>query len=165
MTPRTATCQAPLSSSISQSLLRFTFIESVLPSNHLILGHHLLLLPSILPSIRIFSNELALCLRWPKDWRFSFSISPPNEYSRLISFRIDWLDLAVQGILKGLLQHHILKASILQCSATFMVQLSHPCMTTGNITIEKHPHMGGPVQFKRALCKGQVYSELGSHHH
>ena len=107
-------------------------IESVLPSNHLILCHPLLLLPSILPSIRIFSNESGLPIRWPKYWSFSFSICPSNEYSGLISFRMDWLDLlAVQGTLKSFLQHHSSKASILQCSNLFIVQLSHPYMTTG----------------------------------
>ena len=101
-------------------------------SNHLILCHPFLLLPSIFPSIRVFSNESALCIRWPKYWSFSFSISPSNEYSRLISFRMDWLDLLlVQGTLKSLLQHHSSKASNLQCSAFFIVQLSHPYMTTG----------------------------------
>ena len=107
-------------------------IESLMPSNHLILCHLLLLLPSIFPSIRVFSNESVLHIRWPKYWSFSFSISPSNEYSRLISFRIDWLDLlAVQGTLKSLLQHHSSKASILWPSAFFIVQLSHPYMTTG----------------------------------
>ena len=107
-------------------------IESVMPSNHLILCHPLLLLPSIFPSIRVFSNESVLPIRWPKYWNFSFSISPSNEYSGLISFRIDWLDLlTVQGTLKNLLQHHSSKASILWHSAFFIVQLSHPYMTTG----------------------------------
>ena len=107
-------------------------IESVMPSNHLILCRPLLLLPSIFPSIRVFSNESALRIRWPKYWSFRFSISPSNEYSGLISFRIDWLDLlAVQGTLKSLLQHHSSKASILWLSAFFTVQLSHPYMTTG----------------------------------
>ena len=107
-------------------------IESVMPSNHLILCHPLLLLPSIFPSIRIFSNESALHIRWPKYWSFSFSISPSNEYSGLISFRMDCLDLpAVQGTLKSLLQYHSSKASILRHSAFFIVQLSHPYMTTG----------------------------------
>ena len=111
---------------------KFMSIESVMPSNHLILCRPLLLLPSIFPSIRVFSNESALCIRWPKYWSFSFSISPSNEYSRLISFRIDWLNfLAVQGALKSLLQQHSSKASILRRSAFFMVQLSHPYMTTG----------------------------------
>ena len=108
------------------------FIESVIPSNHLILYHPLLLLPSIFPSNMAFSNESALRIRWPKYWSFSFSICPSNEHSGLISFRIDWLDLlALQGTLKSLLQHHSSKASILQCSAFFIVQLSHPYMTTG----------------------------------
>ena len=107
-------------------------IESVMPSNYLILCRPLLLLPSIFPSIRVFSNESALHIRWPKYWSFSFNISPPNEHPGLISFRMDWLDLlAVQGTLKSLLQHHSSKASILQCSAFFIVQLSHPYMTTG----------------------------------
>ena len=107
-------------------------IESVMPSNHLILCLPLLLLPSIFPSIRVFSNESALCIRWPKYWSFSFSISPSNEHPGLISFRMDWLDLlAVQGTVRSLLQHHSSKASILRCSAFFMVQLSHPYMTTG----------------------------------
>ena len=106
-------------------------IESVMPSNHLILCHPLLLLPPILPSIRVFSNESALCIRWPKDWSFSFNISLSNEHSGLISFRMDWLDLlAVQGTLKSLLQHHSSKASILQCSVFFIVQLSHPSVSS-----------------------------------
>ena len=105
---------------------------SVMPSNHLILCRPLLLLPSIFPSIRVFSNESVLHIRWPKDWSFSFSISPSNKYSGLISFRMDWLDLlTVQGTLKSLLQHHSSKASVLQHSAFFMVQLSHPYLTTG----------------------------------
>ena len=109
-------------------------IELVMPPNHFILCHSLLLLPSTLPSIRIFSNESALHIRWPKYWTFSFNISPYNEYSGLISFRMDWLDLlVVQGTLKSLLQHHSSKASILQGSAFFTVQLSHPYMTTGKI--------------------------------
>ena len=118
--------------SISRSLPKFICIESVVPSNHLILCHSLLLLPSIFPSIRVFSNESVLHIRWPKYWNFSFSISPSNEYSGLISFRIDWLDLlAVQGTLRSLLQHHSSKASFFWCSAFFMVQLSHPYLTTG----------------------------------
>ena len=109
-------------------------IESVMPSSHLILCHPLLLLPPVLPSIRVFSNESTLCMRWPKNWSFSFSISPSNEHPGLISFRMDWLDvLAVQGTLKSLLQHHISKAWILQHSVFFTVQLSHPYMTTGKI--------------------------------
>ena len=113
-------------------LLKLMFIKSVMPSIHLILCHPLLLLPSILPSIRVFSNESVLPIRWPKYWSFSFSTSPSNEYSGLISFRMDWLDLlAVQGTLKSLLQHRSSKASILQHSAFFIVQLSHPYMTSG----------------------------------
>ena len=131
MTPWTTACQAPLSIANSQSLLKLMSIESVMPSNHLILCLPLLLLPSIFPSIRGFSNESVLCIRWPKYWSCSFSISPSNEYLGLISFRMDWLDLlAVQGTLKSLLQHHSSKASILQCSAFFILQLSHPYMTT-----------------------------------
>ena len=127
----TAACQAPLSSTVSQSWLKFMFIESVMLANHLILCRPVLLLPSIFPSLRVFSNELALRFTWPKYWSFSFSISPFNECSGLVFFRIDWFDLlAVQGILKSLLQHHSLKASILWCSA-FMVQFSHLYMTTG----------------------------------
>ena len=123
------TCQASLSFTISWSLLKLVSIESVMLSNYLILCCPLLLLPSIFPSIRIFSNESVVCIRWPKYW--SFSISPSSEYSRLISFRIDWFDfLAVQGTLKNFLQHHSLKVSILRYSAFFMVQLSHPYMTT-----------------------------------
>ena len=117
---------------ISQSLLKFMFIELMLPSICLILCHPLFLLPSIFPSIRVFSSESTLCIRWPKYWNFSFSISPSNKYSGLISFRIVWFDLhAVQGTLRSLLQHHSSKASILWCSAFFMVQLSHLYMTTG----------------------------------
>ena len=127
-------CNTPhtLSITISQSLLKLIPIELVMPSNHLILCHPLLLLLSIFPSIRVFSNESILHIRWPKYWSFSFSISPSNEYSLLISFRINWFDLlAVQGTLKCLLQHHNLKVSILWHSTFFMVQLSHPYMTTG----------------------------------
>ena len=127
MIPWAAACQASLSITNSWSLLKQMSIQSVMPSNHLILCHPLLLLPSIFPSIRVFSNESVCCTRRPKDWSFSFSISPSNEYSGLISFRIDWLDLsAVRGTLKSLLQHHSSKASILWLSAFFMVQLSHP---------------------------------------
>ena len=116
--------------------LKLISIESVMPSNHLILCHPLLLLSSIFPSIRVFFSESVLCIRWQKFWSFSFSISPSNEYSRLISFRIDWLDLlAVQGTLKGLLQHHSSKASILWHSAFFTVQLSHPYVTTGQTIV------------------------------
>ena len=128
----TAARQVSLSNTNSRSLLKLMSIESVMPSNHLILCHTLLFLPSIFPSIRIFSNESVLCIRWPKCWSFSFSISPSSEYSGLISFRMDWLErLAVQGTLKSLLQHHSSKASILWCSAFFIVQLSHPYTTTG----------------------------------
>ena len=131
-TPWTAARLASWSIINSGSLLKLMSIESMMPSNHLILCHPLLFLPSIFPSIRVFSNESVLRIRWSKFWSFSFSISPSNEYSGLISFRMDWLDLlAVQGILKSLLQHHSSKASILQHSAFFMVQLSHPYMTTG----------------------------------
>ena len=126
--------QASQSITNSQSFLKLMSIESVMPSIHLILCRHLLLLPSILPSIRVFSNESVLHIRWEKYWSFSFSISPSNEYSGLISFRIDWLDLlAVQGTLKSLLQHHSSKASILRRSTFFTVQLSHPYMTTGKM--------------------------------
>ena len=132
VTPRTAAPQVSLSITNSWSLLKPISIETMMPSNHLILFHTLLLLPSIFPSIRVFSSESALRIRWPKDWSFDCSISPSNEYSGLISFRIDWLDLlAILGILKSLLQHYNSKASIFQRSAFFMVQLSHPYMTTG----------------------------------
>ena len=135
MTPWTAACQASLSFTISQSLPKLMSIESVMASNYLIFFHPLLLLPSIFPSIRVFSNESALHIRWPKYWSFSFSISPSSEYSGLISFRIDWFDLlAVQRTLKSPLHQNSLQASVLQCSAFFMVQLSHPYMTTGKTT-------------------------------
>ena len=128
----TAAYQASLSITNSQSLPKPMSIESVMPSNHLILCRPLLLLPSIFPNIRVFSNESALCIRWPKYWNFSFSISPSNEHPGLISLRMDWLDLlAVQGTLKSLFQHHSSKASILWRSAFFVVQLSHQYMTTG----------------------------------
>ena len=133
-TPWTAAHQASLSISNSQNLLILMPIESVMPSNHLILCRPLLLLPSIFPSIRVFTTESFFHIRWPKHWSFSFSISPFNEYSRLVSFRMDWLDLlAVQGTLKSLLQHHSSKSSILQHSLFFTVQLSHPYLTIGNI--------------------------------
>ena len=125
VTPWTAACQASLSITYYQSLLKLMSIEWVMPSNHLILCHPLLLLPSIFPSIKVFSNESVPCIRWPKYWSFSFSIIPSSEYSGLISFRRNWLDLlAVQGTLKGLLQHHSSKASILQHSAFFIIQLT-----------------------------------------
>ena len=131
VTPWTVALQASLSITISRSLLKLMSIESVMPSNSIILCYPLLL-PSIFPSIRVFSNESVLHIRWPKYWSFSFSISPSNESSGLISFRMDWLDLlAVQGTLKSLLQHHSAKASNLRPSAFFMVQLSHPYMTAG----------------------------------
>ena len=131
-TPWTAARQASLSITNSQSSLRLTSIESVMPSSHLILCRPILLLPPIPPSIRVFSNESTLCMRWPKYWRFSFSINPSKEHPGLISFRMDWLGLlAVQGMLKSLLQHHSSEASILWHSAVFTVQLSNPYMTTG----------------------------------
>ena len=131
-TPWTVAYQASLSITNSWSLLKLMSIESVMPSNHLTLCCPLLLLPSIFPRIRVFSSESSLHIRWPKDWSFSFNISPSNEHAGLISFRMDWLDLlAVQGTLKNLLQHHSSKESILWCSAFFTVQLSHPHMTTG----------------------------------
>ena len=128
----TAARQASLSSTHSRSLLKLMSIESVMTSNHLILCHPLLLSPSVFPSIRVFSSESSLRIRWPKYWNFSFNISPSNEYSGVISFKMDWLDLlAVQGTLKSLLKHHSSKTSILWHSAFFTVQLSHPYMTTG----------------------------------
>ena len=131
-TPWTAARQASLSITNSRSSLRLTSIESVMPSSHLILCRPLLLLPPLAPSIRVFSSESTLCMRWPKYWSFSFSIIPSNEHPGLIFFRMDWLDLlAVQGTLKSLLQHHSSKASILRHSAFFTAQLSHPYMTTG----------------------------------
>ena len=131
--PMNTARQASLSITNSRSSLRLMSIKSVMPSSHVILCCLLLLLPPIHPSIRVFSNESTLCMRWPKFWRFSLNISPSNEHPRLISFRMDWLDLlAVQGTLKSLLQHYNSKASILQHSAFFTVQLSHPYMTTGN---------------------------------
>ena len=137
-TPWTAASQASLSFTITWRVLKVTSTESVMPPKHFILCHPLLLLPSILPRISIFSNESVLCIRWPKYWSFSFTISPSSVYSGVISFRMDWLHLlAVQGTLKSLLQHHSSKASILQCSAFFIVQLSHPCMTTGKTVVSK----------------------------
>ena len=143
-TPRTAARRAFLSFTISWSLLKLLSIELVMLSNCLILCHPLLLPLSIFPIFRVFSNESVLHIRWPKYWSFSFSISPSNEYSGLISFRIDWLDLlAVQGTLKTLLQHHISKASILWCSTFFIVQLSHPYMTTGkSIALTRRTFVG-----------------------
>ena len=136
VTPQTAAGQTSLLITNSWNLLKLVSVKLVMPSNHLILCRPLLLLPSIFPSIRVFQNESLLLMRWPKFWSFSFSISPSNKYSALISFRIDWLDLlAVQGTLKSLLQHLSLKASILWCSAFFIVQLSHPYMTTGKTIV------------------------------
>ena len=131
-------------------------IKSVMPSSHLILCHPLLLLPPVLPSIRVFSNESTLCMRWPKYWSFSFSISPSNEHPGLISFRMDWLDiLAVQGTLKSLLQHHSSKASILWCSAFFTVQLSHPYMTTGKtIALTRWTFVGKLMCLLFNMCLG-----------
>ena len=132
MTPWTAACQASLSITNSRSFFKLMHIESVMPPNQLILCHPLLLPPSIFPSIRVFSSESVLWIRWPKFWSFSFSISPYNVYLGLMSFRIDWFYLlAVQGTVKILLQHHSSKATVLQCSAFFMAQQSHPYMTTG----------------------------------
>ena len=132
VTPCTTARQAPLSITNSRSSFKLMSIESVIPSNHIILCHPLLLLPSIFLSIRVFSNESVIRITWPKYWSFSVSISPSNKYSGLISFRMDWFDLlAVQGTLKSILKHHSSKASILQCSGFFIVQLSYPFMTTG----------------------------------
>ena len=158
-TPWTAARQASLSFTISWSLLKLRSIESVMPSNHLILYCPLLLLPSTLPSIRVFSNESALCIRWPKDW--SFSVSPSDEYSGLTSSRIHYFDLlAVQGSPKTLLQHHSSKASILQCSAFFMVQLSHLYMTTGKTIALTILTFVGKVM--SLLCNTLVYDHLGT---
>ena len=144
-TPWTAARQTSLSITNSQSLPKLMSIESVMPSSHLILCHPLLLLPSIPPSIRVFSNESTLHMRWPQYWSFSFSISPSKEHPGLISFRMDWLNLLiVQGTLKSLLQHHSSRASILRCSAFFTVQLSHPYTTTG----KTWPWLGGPLLAK-----------------
>ena len=148
--PWTAACQAFLSIINSQSLLKLMSIESVMPSSHLILCHPLFLLPSIFPSIRVFSNESALRIRWPKYWSFSFKISPSKEHPGLISFRMDWFDqIIVQGTLKSLLQYHSSKASVLRCSAFFTVQLSHPYMTTGET-----------IALTRQTLVGQVMSLL-----
>ena len=152
-TPWTAARQASLSFTNSYSPLKLMSIESVMPSNHLILCRPLLLPPSVFPSIRVFSNESTLRMRWPKYWSFSFSTSPPNEHSGLISFRMDWLDLlAVQETLKSLLKHHSSKASILWCSA-FFIQLSHPYMTTGKT-----------IALTRWTFVGKVMSLLESNH-
>ena len=153
MTPWTAARQTFLSFTNSQSLLKIMSTESVMPSNHLILFCPLLLLPSIFPSIRVFSNESVLHIRWPKYQSFSFSISPFNEYSGLISFRMDWLDLlAVQRTLESLLQHHSSKASILRHSAFFIVQLSHPYMTTGKTIAFTRQTFVGKVNLCFLIC-------------
>ena len=137
VTPRTAAHQASLFITNSQSLLRLISIESMKSSKHFILCYHLLFLPSIFPSIRVFSNESVLHTKWPKYWNFSFSISPSKEYAGLISFRIDWMNLlAVKGTLRSLFQHHSSEASVFRCSSFFMVQLSHPYMTTGKISFD-----------------------------
>ena len=154
VTPWTAAWQASLSITNSQSPLKLLSYELVMPSNHLILCCPLLLLPSVFPNIRVFSNESVLWIRWPVYWRFSFNSSPSNEYSGLNSFRIDWLDfLAVQGTLKSLLQHHSSKASILQCSAFFIVQLSHPYKTTGKTIALTRWTFVGNVSAIKMLCR------------
>ena len=152
-TPWTAARQASSSIANSQSLLKCMSIELVIPSNHIILCRPLLLLPSIFPSIRVLSNESALRIRWPEYWSFSFNISPSSEHSGLISFRMNWLDLlAVQETLKSLLQHYSSKATILQCSAFFTVQCSHPYMTTGKtIALTKWTFVG-KVMFLFFIC-------------
>ena len=148
VTPWTAVCQASLSITNSQSLLKLMCMESLMPSNHLFLCRPLLL-PSVFPSIRVFSNESVHCIRWPKYWSFSFSMSPFNEYSGLISFRIDWFNLlAVQGTLKSLFWHHSSKASVLRLSAFFVVQLSHPCITIGKtIALTRWTFVGNVSDF------------------
>ena len=153
-TPRTAACQAFLSITNSRSPPKPMSIESVMPSNHLIFCRPLFLLPSIFPSIRVFSNESALHIRWPKYWSFSFNISPSNEHPGLISFRMDWLDLlAVQGTLKRLLQHHSSKASVLWHSAFFIVQLSHPYITTGKtIALTRRTFVGKVMSLLFLIC-------------
>ena len=153
VTPWIAACQASLSITNSRSSLKLTSIESVMPSSHLILGCPLLLLPPIPPSIRVFSNESTLHMRWPKYWSFSFSISPSKEHPGLISFRMDWLDLLeVQRTLKSLLQHHSSKASILRCSDFFIVQLSHPYTTTGKTIALTRWTFAGKVMSLLLIC-------------
>ena len=153
VTPWTAAHQASLSITNSQSLLKLMSIESVMPSNHLILCCPRLLPSSIFPSIRVFSNESVLHIMWPKYWSLSFIVIPSNEYSGLISFRMDWLDLlAVQGTLKSLLQHHSSKASILRRSAFFIVQLSHPYMTTGKTIALTRRTFVGKVMSLHFIC-------------
>ena len=162
VTPWTAAHQASLSFTIYWSLLKLISIESTMPSNHLILCRPLLLLPSIFSSIRVFSNESTLGIRWPKYWSFSFIISPSNEYSGLISFRIDWFDLlAVQGTLKSLLQDHSSKASVLQCLAFFMVQLSYSYMTTGKtIALTRWPFVGKVTSLLFNMLSGFIIAFL-----
>ena len=145
VTPWTAACQASMYITNSQSLLKLMSISSVMPSKHLILCCPLLFLPSILASLRVFSNESVFLIRWPQYWSFSFSISPSNEYSGLILFTTDWIDLAVQETLESLLQHHSSKASVLRCSAFFTVQLSHPYMTTRKTIALTRPTFVGKV--------------------
>ena len=161
-TPWTAACQASLFTTNSKSLLKIMSIESMMPSSYLILCCPLLLLPSIFPIIRIFSNKSVLHIRWPKYWSFSFSISSSNEYSGLISIRMDWLDLlAVQGTLKSLLHHHSSKASILQCSAFFIVQLSHSYMTTGKtIALTRRTFVGKVMSLLLNMLSGLVITFL-----
>ena len=158
----TAACQASLSITNFRSLLKRMSIESVMPSSHFILCHPLLLLPSNFPSIRVFSNESALRIRWPKYWSFNFSISPSNEHSGLISFRMDWLDLlAVQGTLKSLLQHHSSKVSIPWHSAFFVVQLSHPYITTGKtIALSRQTFVGKVISLLLNMLSRLVISFL-----
>ena len=155
-TPWTAAWQASLSFTISWSLLKLMSIGLVMPSNHLFVCHPLLFLPSIFPSIRVFSNEMALHIRWPKYWSFSFSISSSNDYSGLISFRIDWFDpLAVWGTLKSLPQHNSSKASVLQCPPLFMAQLLHPYMTTGkSIALTRWTSVGKIMSLFLICCLG-----------
>ena len=155
MTPMTVTCQASLSITNSWSLLKLMSIESVMPSNNLIFCHPLLLPPSIFPRIRVFSNETVLHIRWPKYWSFSFHISPSNEHSGLISYRMDWLDLLAEKTLKSLLQHHSSKASILQHSAFFLVQLSNPDMNTGKtIALTRWTFVGKAMLWFLICCLG-----------
>ena len=166
-TPWIAARQASLSITNSRSLPKLLPIESVMPSSHLILCHPLLLLPPIPPIIKVFSNESTLHMRWPKYWSFSFSISPSNEHSGLISFRMDWLDLlAVQGTLKSLLQHHSSKASILWHSAFFTVQLSHPYMTTGKtIALTRRAFVGKVMSLLLNMLSRLVITFLPRSHH
>ena len=158
MIPWTAARQVSQSIASSWSLFKPMSIESVMPSSHLILCHPLLFLPSIFPNIRVFSRESVLRLRWPKYWSFSFNIGPSNEYSGLISFRMDWLDLlAVQGTVKSLLQHYSSKASILLCSAFLTVQLSHPYMTTGKTIALTRQMLKLKLQYFGHLCEELIH--------